>query len=119
MSWYLSRLEPKAEYEITKRNVAALQDEAGLTRLLGQTGRGIDTESCVLLFQVDDVVTEYERLLRSSYRAVSWRTRAGPLGSRTASSCPATGNHSSLRGPPRSSARASSKMEWTLSSSDT
>src|SRR6267143_1121920 len=54
--WYMETLGLKLEFEIPERRTSAVQDEFGFTLFLAETPGGPGRPSCVLTFQVSDVV---------------------------------------------------------------
>ncbi len=61
--WYVTHIGLKAEFENTRRKVAGLQDDFGLTLLLEESAE-VDADSCVLYFQVDDVDAASQHLAK-------------------------------------------------------
>jgi catechol 2,3-dioxygenase-like lactoylglutathione lyase family enzyme len=68
--WYVRHLGLKVEFENSRRQVAALTDDSGLTLLLEQKGKEVQTLSCVLYFRVDNVDAKYAELLTTGVRFV-------------------------------------------------
>ena len=58
--WYVAYLGLKVEFENPERRTAALQDDAGLTLFVAETGEA--PGACTLYFQVDDVEAKHRAL---------------------------------------------------------
>ena len=68
--WYVNHFGFKVEFEIARREVAALEDDAKLTLLLEQSPDDVQTRGCILYFQVTDVDTKYRQLSAGGVRFV-------------------------------------------------
>jgi catechol 2,3-dioxygenase-like lactoylglutathione lyase family enzyme len=68
--WYAKNLGLEVEFEIPKRRVAGLKDDAGLTLLLGQPKGRVHSQTCSFFFEVDDVEAKYRELRAKGIRFV-------------------------------------------------
>ena len=58
--WYVAHLGLRVEFEVPERRTAALQDDAGVTLFVAETGEA--PGGCALYFQVDDVELKHRTL---------------------------------------------------------
>lgn len=57
--WYIVNLGMKLEFEVRKRNVAAVQDDSGLTLVLQKASGKAKADCCILAFEVGNVEAKH------------------------------------------------------------